>query len=129
MVEGPAQVMYACPNVNTEVRSVFTNTGPTRSFRGPGYVEGSFPLESLMDELAVKLDLDPIEIRLKNYARVDPRTGLPFSAKNLDKCYRKGARLIGWHDKPDGHNGVKRRLSMASRLGEGGGPGLCLGDQ
>ena len=59
MVEGPAQIMYACPNVRTELRGAFTNTGPARSFRGPGYVEGSFPLESLMDELAERLGIGP----------------------------------------------------------------------
>ena len=77
-VEGPAQVMYACPNVKTEMRSVLTHTGSARSFRGPGYVEGMFPLESLIDELALRLGIDPLEIRVEELCRERPgqRTSL-----------------------------------------------------
>ena len=111
IVEGPAQVMYACPNVRTEVRSVFTNTGPARPFRGPGYVEGSFPLESLVDELAERLNIDPVQLRLKNYATRDPLTNRPYSAKYLDECYRRGAEMIGWKGRPSVNRaaGVKRQ--------------------
>src|SRR6185436_4586624 len=58
----PCRDMYACPNVRTR-------TGPFAAFRAPGVVEGMFALEVLMDELAHKLQLDPLELRLKNYAR------------------------------------------------------------
>ena len=125
-VEGPCQVMYACPNVRTELNSIFTNTGPHGSFRAPGYVEGAFPLESLMDELARRLNMDPIDIRMKNYAFKDPRTGQKYSAKNLDKCYQRGAEMIGWGKGQPLSNGdmIKRRgLGMASQTwGGGGGP-------
>lgn len=125
-VEGPAQVLYSCPNVHSEVRSVFTNTGPARSFRGPGYVEGTFPLESMIDELAAQLELDPLAIRRKNYASVEQTSGQPYSAKNLDKCYLKGAEIIGWESfKPVSQSaGVRRRAAgMASQTwGGGGGP-------
>ncbi len=125
-VEGPVQVMYACPNIRTEVRSVYTNTGPSRSFRGPGYVEGAFPLESLMDELADELQMDPLELRLKNYARFDQTTGLDYSAKHLDQCYRKGAEMIGWNSgrrTAQDRGGRKVGLGMASQVwGGGGGP-------
>jgi CO/xanthine dehydrogenase Mo-binding subunit len=124
MVEGPVQVMYDCPNISTVVSSVFTNTGPARSFRGPGYVEGSFPLESLMDDLADRLKIDPVQLRLKNYASKDQRTNRPFSAKHLDECYRQGAELIGWKSRAGSRDGSKRRcLGMASQTwGGGGGP-------
>ncbi len=123
-VEGPCQAMYACPNVRTEVRSVFTNTGTQRSFRGPGYVEGAFPLESLIDELAGKLGLDPLDIRMKNYAAVDPRSDQRYSAKHLDECYRKGAAMIGWPGGRGSGDEMRRRgLGMASQVwGGGGGP-------
>jgi xanthine dehydrogenase YagR molybdenum-binding subunit len=124
-VEGPAQVMYACPNVRTEVRSVFTNIGHARSFRGPGYVEGMFPLESLIDELAAGLGMDPLELRLKNYVRMDQPSGKPYSDKNLDECYRRGAEMIGWtRQEVNRVNGSKRRaIGMASQIwGGGGGP-------
>ncbi len=125
-VEGPAQVLYECPNIQTEVMSIFTNTGPARSFRGPGYVEGNFPLESMIDELAQKLNIDPIEFRLKNCAHQDQVSGIPYSAKNLDQCYRRGAELIGWHRNNSFQqtSGAKRRaIGMASLIwGGGGGP-------
>jgi xanthine dehydrogenase YagR molybdenum-binding subunit len=125
-IDGPAQVMYACPNVKSEVRSVFTNTGPARSFRGPGYVEGAFPLESLMDELASRLKIDPLEMRRKNYARNDPSAGRPYSAKHLDECYEKGAEMIGWQTVGETvrrHGNKVRATGMASLMwGGGGGP-------
>jgi len=125
-VDGPCQVMYACPNVHTEVRSVFTNTGPQRSFRGPGYVEGAFPLESLMDELARRLKMDPLDIRMRNYAVGDSRTGQKYSAKNLDKCYQNGAEAIGWvkGQSVSRKDATKvRGFGMASQTwGGGGGP-------
>jgi CO/xanthine dehydrogenase Mo-binding subunit len=124
--DGLYQVMYACPNVRTELRTIVTNTGGQRSFRGPGYVEGAFPLESVMDELAKKLDIDPIDIRMKNYTNTELRSGKPYSAKYLDACYRKGAEIIGWETgrKAGPGNGTKRRgFGMASQTwGGGGGP-------
>ena len=125
-IDGPAKTLYNCPNVYSEVRSVHTNTGPARSFRGPGYVEGMFPLESLMDILAAELKIDPIEIRMKNYAKIDVSGGQPFSAKHLDECYKKGADLIGWQEgrrEHDTKSTVKHGFGMASQIwGGGGGP-------
>jgi CO/xanthine dehydrogenase Mo-binding subunit len=121
IVEGPAQVMYVCPNVRTEVRSVFTNTGPARSFRGPGYVEGAFPLESLMDELAVRLQLDPVTLRLKNLASFDQNSGRPFSANNIEECYRRGAEKIGWQAARKANGTRRPGVGMASQTWDGGG--------
>jgi CO/xanthine dehydrogenase Mo-binding subunit len=125
-IDGPCQVMYACPNVTTGLRSVLTNTGPQRSFRGPGFVEGAFPLESLMDDLANRLDIDPIAIRMKNYAASDQRTNQKYSAKYLDKCYKKGSEMIGWKVgrlSEQVSENVRRGLGMASQTwGGGGGP-------
>ena len=121
-----AQVMYACPNVRTEIRGVFTNVGEARSFRGPGATEGAFPFESLMDVLAERLGMDPVEIRLKNYATTEPSSGQPYSAKHLDECLRKGAEMIGWTGKRKAIriDGTKRRaIGMACQTwGGGGGP-------
>ena len=122
-IDGPAQVMYACPNVKTEVSSVLTNTGPARSFRGPGYVEGAFPLESIIDELASQLKLDPVDIRMKNYSEGSPAGGR-YSAKHLDECYRKGAEMIGWKpgQKIVNRTGSRvRAMGMASQTWGGGG--------
>jgi xanthine dehydrogenase YagR molybdenum-binding subunit len=64
--------------------------------RGPGAVEGNFAIESALDELAYQLQIDPIELRLLNYAEVHPQSGLPWSGKALRDCYRVGAERFGW---------------------------------
>jgi CO/xanthine dehydrogenase Mo-binding subunit len=87
--EGPMQMLYACENVRTTMYGAKLNTSPTAAFRAPGYVEGTFGLESLLDELAAKLDLDPLELRKRNYADSDRVDGRPFSSKNLLECYRR----------------------------------------
>ena len=75
-VEGPMQMLYACPNVKTTTSGAKLNHPPMQAFRAPGFVEGTFGLECLLDELAAKLDLDPLELRRRNYAdTTQPTTG------------------------------------------------------
>jgi xanthine dehydrogenase YagR molybdenum-binding subunit len=64
--------------------------------RAPGECSGSAALESAMDELSVQLAMDPIELRLKNYADADQNAGKPYSSKSLKECYEKGAAQFGW---------------------------------
>jgi CO/xanthine dehydrogenase Mo-binding subunit len=75
--------------------------------RGPGATTGAFALESAMDDLAYRLGIDPIELRLRNEPDRDPYTGLPFSDRRLADCLREGARRFGWHDR-DPRPGVRR---------------------
>lgn len=113
---GPTRRLYACANVKTEDYGVFTNLGPFSAFRAPGYVEGTFALESMIDELACKLHLDPLEIRLRNYAERDPATGFPYTTKGLREAYERGAKLIGWRTREL----IKReRSSPARKIGFG----------
>ncbi|MFL7811436.1 MAG: xanthine dehydrogenase family protein molybdopterin-binding subunit, partial [Anaerolineae bacterium] len=72
IIGGPAKDLYACPNVRTVVWAVRANTDSGRAFRAPGYVEGTVGLEGAMDELALRLGLDPLELRLRNYAELSP---------------------------------------------------------
>jgi xanthine dehydrogenase YagR molybdenum-binding subunit len=65
--------------------------------RAPGEASGTFALESAMDELAYQLKMDPIELRLKNYAETDPDNQKPWSSKSLRECYRTGASHFGWN--------------------------------
>ncbi len=88
--------MYACPNVDTTYRVVPMDLSVPTWMRGPGEATGSFALESAIDELAYKLDLDPLELRLRNYADTDPERNLPWSSKYLKECYQLGAERIGW---------------------------------
>ncbi|HWL88295.1 MAG TPA: xanthine dehydrogenase family protein molybdopterin-binding subunit, partial [Polyangiaceae bacterium] len=88
--------LYACPNVKTSHRLVRLDV-PTPTFtRAPGMATGTFALESAMDELAYALKMDPIALRLKNYAEQDPDEGKPWSSKSLRDCYRRGAEKFGW---------------------------------
>jgi xanthine dehydrogenase YagR molybdenum-binding subunit len=67
--------------------------------RGPGEATGAFALESAMDEMAHKLNLDPIEFRLRNYTETDPERNRPYSSKNLKEAYQRGADAIGWKER------------------------------
>jgi xanthine dehydrogenase YagR molybdenum-binding subunit len=131
-VGGPARELYQCKNVRTEEVAVHTNTGPSCAFRGPGYVEGSFALESAMDQMARKLDMDPLALRLKNYAEQNQVRNLPYSVKDLRTSYEQGAERFGWKDRAGGgseqggQNRAKKRgklrgVGMASQIWGGGG--------
>jgi xanthine dehydrogenase YagR molybdenum-binding subunit len=65
--------------------------------RGPGEATGAFALESAMDEMAYKLNIDPMEFRLRNYTDQDPEKNKPWSTKFLKECYQMGAERIGWN--------------------------------
>jgi xanthine dehydrogenase YagR molybdenum-binding subunit len=90
------RVMYACDNVSTIHRLVQLNMGTPTFMRAPGVATGTFALEMGMDELAYKLNMDPLELRLINYAEVDPHSKLPFTGKHLRECYRRAAERFGW---------------------------------
>lgn len=112
-VAGPLRELYACENVKTTSYEVFTHTPPFASFRAPGFVEGIFALEQMMDELAARLQLDPLVLRMKNYARVSPESGKPYSSNGLLDAYQEGARVFGWNEKRE-----KRQAYKASETGD-----------
>lgn len=98
----PTRVMYACPNVSTSSRLVSLNLGTPTYMRAPGVATGTYALEVAMDELAYSLNMDPLQLRLVNYAEADPQTKLPFSGKHLRDCYTQAAEQFGW-SKRNGH--------------------------
>ncbi len=93
---GMARGLYACPNVRTVSKIARTDLQTPLWMRAPGMVSGAFALESALDELSYKLKIDPLELRLRNYAETDPETGRPFSSKELRECYRQAAERFGW---------------------------------
>ena len=121
--EGPMQLLYACPNVKTTTWGAKINQPPMKAFRAPGFVEGTFGVESLLDELAVKLGLDPLELRRKNYAQNDPSDDRPYSSKSLMECYRRAEPH--WERRHEVRSRstetVKRGVGMASQIWYGGG--------
>jgi xanthine dehydrogenase YagR molybdenum-binding subunit len=92
----PTKTAYAVPNLNTSYRLVPLDLSTPCWTRGPGETSGSFALECAMDELAVALKMDPLALRLKNYAERDPEKDKPWSSKHLRECYARGAQLFGW---------------------------------
>lgn len=91
-----ARMLYASPNIETTHRLVKLDLGAPTFQRAPGEAPGTFALESAMDELAHALGMDPVELRLKNYAEQDPESGRPWSSKSLRECYRVAAERFGW---------------------------------
>jgi xanthine dehydrogenase YagR molybdenum-binding subunit len=89
-------MLYDVPNVETSQRLVKLNLGTPTFNRGPGESSGTFALESAIDELAEKLGIDPVALRLKNYADKDPDNGHPFSSNSLRECYARAAERFGW---------------------------------
>jgi xanthine dehydrogenase YagR molybdenum-binding subunit len=88
--------MYACPNIHTEQRIARSDTNSGGFMRAPNEMQTFFALESAMDELAVALKMDPMELRRVNDTRTHPVTGVPFSSRSLMACYDDAARSFGW---------------------------------
>ena len=88
--------VYACPNLDAPLKLTRTDLPTPTWMRAPGAVSGMFALESAMDELAYALKMDPLELRLINYAETDPDSGRPFSSKALRECYKLAAEKFGW---------------------------------
>ena len=86
--------------------------------RAPGDVSGLHALECAMDELAVELGIDPVELRLRNHADADPAEDLPWSSKSLNECLRAGAERFGWDRRSPEPRSMQRRRP-AGRLGHG----------
>lgn len=133
---GPGQTyheLYACPNVRTSETWVHINAGGMQAFRGPGYVEGAFGLESAMNALSRELGIDPVALRLKNLATRDQRADRPFSGNRLDECYIEGMKRFGWdttnrqpptaNRQPPTANHLRRGRGVAAQTWPtGGGP-------
>ena len=120
---GPMEMLYGCENVKIAEYGAKLNTGPMTAFRAPGFVEGTFGLECLVDELAAKLDLDPLEFRRRNHSDNDAVDGRPFSSKNLLECYSRAQPHWDRRDKVRAHSegSWKRGVGMASQIWYGGG--------
>jgi xanthine dehydrogenase YagR molybdenum-binding subunit len=92
----PTKSGYRCPNAELTYHLVPLDLSTPCWTRGPGETTGSFALESAMDELAYALQLDPLALRLKNFADLDPNGDRPWSTNYLRECYARGAEKFGW---------------------------------
>jgi xanthine dehydrogenase YagR molybdenum-binding subunit len=100
--------LYKCPNLRVTNGIVHLNVGTPTSMRGPGAVPGLFALESAMDELAVKLNLDPVELRLRNDTQIDEELNLAFTSRHLKECLTAGAEKFGWHERTPAVGSMKK---------------------
>jgi CO/xanthine dehydrogenase Mo-binding subunit len=118
---GPMQMLYACENVHTVEHGAKLNTPPMKAFRAPGFVEGTFALECLIDELAAKLGIDPLELRRRNYEESGGNRA--YSSKNLKECYDRAEKHWARRDEVRARSDStwKRGVGLASQTWFGGG--------
>lgn len=134
--------LYRCPNVKLLGQAVYTNLPPAGAYRGYGAPQGIFALESMMDEIAHELKIDPIELRHKNYVRVgdeipiakilgEGREGFPamIRSSGLKECLDQGKQLINWDIlRKNKQTGQKRTGVGVAICGQGSGiPGIDMG--
>jgi len=110
---------YACPAIELDQYVERINLIQSTPMRAPVEGPGSWALESAMDELAIKLDMDPLDLRLRNFAEVDPFDGKPWSSNKLREAYAEAAEIFGWRRRAqmprrDGVWALGRGMSMAS---------------
>ncbi|MGI5239382.1 xanthine dehydrogenase family protein molybdopterin-binding subunit [Dactylosporangium sp. CA-139066] len=91
-----ARTLYAAPAIRTELSAVPLDLLPPCTMRGPGATPGSFAYESAIDEVAERLQMDPLQLRLLNQPAVSPVSGRPWSTRRLVTCFEEGARRFGW---------------------------------
>jgi xanthine dehydrogenase YagR molybdenum-binding subunit len=89
-------LLYKSANAKYEHKLARLDVPTPCDMRAPGAATGVYALECAMDELAVALKLDPVELRLRCYSDSDQNNDVPFTSKQLKACYRKGAEAFGW---------------------------------
>jgi xanthine dehydrogenase YagR molybdenum-binding subunit len=100
--------LYSTPNLRIRGNMVTRNVGTPTAMRGPGAVPGLYALESGMDELAIALKIDPVQLRLINEPQIDESNGLPFSSRHLKECLTTGAEKFGWSKRNPAIGSMKR---------------------
>jgi len=112
--------LYTCPNVKTSEQLIYVNAGQIRAFRAPGYPQGAWALEQMMDTLAEKVGMDPVEFRLKNAATVcQTDANKPFTSSGFPQCLTDGAKAFGW-------KGARARARSEGPVVRGVGMAACL---
>ncbi|MFB6441603.1 xanthine dehydrogenase family protein molybdopterin-binding subunit [Streptomyces sp. NPDC056411] len=107
----PGRIMYTSPHSHTTHRVVPLDVPAPSWMRAPGEAPGMYALESAVDELAVLLDIDPVELRMRNEPDTEPDSGRAFSSRHLVGCLREGAERFGWQPR-DPRPGVRREGNL-----------------
>ena len=93
---GWSGALYKCANAKYSHKLAKLDLPTPCDMRAPGAATGVYALECAMDELAVALKIDPLELRIRNYSDRDQNDDLPYTSKQLRECYRQGAEAFGW---------------------------------
>jgi len=104
--------LYPAPNTLFDYKLVPLNVHTPLDMRAPGGSTGMHAIECTMDELAYKLNIDPLQLRLINYSDIDPSENKPFTSKELKQCYLKAAEKFGW----DKRNPVPGSMTRGNKL-------------
>jgi xanthine dehydrogenase YagR molybdenum-binding subunit len=134
LLDSIAKDLYACPNVTTSLTDVYVNAGPARPFRAPGYVQCSWAMEQVLEQVAERLGMDPVALRLKNVPDTAPASGKPYTTEGLRLCIEQGAEAFGWkaarkRARAESRGHLKRGVGMAAAnwfVGDGGPPATVL---
>lgn len=102
------EYMFSVPNLRVTSARARRNIGAPTSMRGPGAVPGLWATESAMDELAIALEMDPVQLRLANEPAIDEGLKLPFSSRHLRECLTTGADKFGWSKRNPTVGSMKR---------------------
>ncbi len=107
-----ADQLYTCANTHYVHRLARLDVPTSSDMRAPGAATGVYALECAMDELAIALNVDPVELRLRCYSDRDQNANVPYTSKQLRECYRQGAEAFGW----DQRNPKSRAMRDGSEL-------------
>lgn len=100
--------LYSVPNVRVHFGRARRNVGSPTSMRGPGAVPGLYATESAMNELADRLKMDPVQLRIANEPKLDESKGIPFSSRHLVECLQLGSEKFGWSKRTAAVGSMKR---------------------
>src|SRR6202171_2039015 len=101
-------LMYSVPNLRVTSALARRHVGTRTASAGPGAVPGLWATESAMDELALKLEMDPVQLRLVNEPKIDEGLNIPFSSRHLKECLSTGAQKFGWSKRNPRVGSMKR---------------------
>ncbi len=125
--------LYRCSNVKTVRHNIYLNTGEQRPMRAPGHPQCSWALEQMMDSLAQKAGLDPVEFRLRNLSEVSQGRGnIPYTTNGFRQCLEDGAREFGWQsarNQKSSDESLRRGVGVAGAVwvaGAGGPPSTAI---
>jgi xanthine dehydrogenase YagR molybdenum-binding subunit len=124
-VNTPAMTLYRCANARGIEANLKLHRRQGNAFRAPMVMEGVTAVEQAMDELALALHLDPLELRRRNFTDIDQPSALPYTTNGLLECYERVAELAGWAERDallePSEDGLLRGMGCATQIWWGGG--------